>query len=176
MTERKATDILAAIEAKLDHVTKQNNDLAFKLNLLLAKINGKPDTAIPAVSEKTVETLTVQVAKPIQEVKQNVTAPVVADNPDRMVTIQQKVLYPDSRGVALASVEFYPGDKEYEPGDIPLTKTKTNQVGKWSLKVKPGRYHIKIFKHPTSGKPKIDFFSSVEIPISNDSLELLDIK
>jgi hypothetical protein len=83
------------------------------------------------------------------------------------VNVSQKILSSNGNPVFLATVEIL------QDGNL-VKQTRTKTTGRWSAPLEPGEYLVHVVKRaaPDSGKEPIDIQYAVEIPPSNEELEL----
>lgn len=195
MSDKKASDYLISIEAKLDRLIAEYDNSKFQTNLLLNKLHKLIGNNTPIVESKDV-TLTdasdfvftqvedvrtntnVQQKQSIPGLKSNVEMRdgvliQVGDNNDtfhptlllKPVPVSQRILYPDGSGVFNAKINIFDSNKN---------KIKTIQTnnGKWNSALMPGNYTILITKPSTNIKPEINFTVHAMIPNSDTVIEL----
>lgn len=176
MTERKSTDVLLSLEAKVTESLGLLRNIDNNLKLLLNQKN---------ISEQTVKNLQALTPQPAPSIKMEAPAvtdpkpPVVAnqvpsvsnsveavdfpqvDNPVPVGgpprTVQEKILYEkDGKIVLLAQVEIFQEEVINNQPTLKLVKkTRTNNQGTWTAKLPPGVYKVRVAKQPVQNRPAI---------------------
>ena len=140
--DRKATDILLDLEAKIDKALAYLATIDMNHKLLLNKLNSlstKEPQDLPVQSPPKPEYVFSDVDDPMEdesippelEVDKNPTGKRRAargQNLDvKMVPVQQKITYPDGSNVCVAKVEIHDSTGKL------VKQMRTNQVGKWMI-------------------------------------------
>lgn len=159
MTEKKATEILAEMDAKIDLILKYIQNVDFNLKLQSARITS-PTIVTP--QPPSIEQNSIGLSSDLTFIE-------VDNEPKldrRKVTVHQNVYYPNGKPAPLAKIKVLDASKQ------PLKETKTNSAGKWTVVLDPGNYFIHITKAEAADKPKIDHYFEVTIPSTKASFEL----
>jgi len=194
MTDKKASDYLISIEAKLDKLLAESSNNKLQLNILLNKLNKITSniTVTDFVKEKLTDVSDFvftpasddDKSEPIKKVMPGLKSNVeiqdgvliqrgeesLKENLNshillKPVPVTQKILYPDFSGVFNATVSIFDSNKNK------IKTLKTNN-GKWNSALMPGKYNIIITKTATHIKPEIKFNIDVVIPSSDNVIEL----
>jgi len=84
---------------------------------------------------------------------------------EKKVPVQQQVIYAsDDKNVCLASVEIFNSQNKL------ISSSKTNNTGKWTQMLPPGRYAVSISKKATATKPPVQCSYFVDVPKSNEPI------
>lgn len=180
MTERKSTDILLSLEAKMTESLGLLRNIDNNLKLLLNQKNVSEQTIknlqflvqqtpMPRQPELKMEAPTETAPKPVVKVDQapsvsasveavdfpQVDNPVPVGGPPR--TVQEKILYEkDGKIVLLAQVEIFEDEVINNQPTLKLVKkTRTNNQGTWTAKLPPGVYKVRVAKQPVQNRPAI---------------------
>lgn len=103
-------------------------------------------------------------------------------NSGQSVPVQQKLLYPDGKAIAMANVEIFTQVLQTSlKGEQQLVwqlvkSLKTNATGKWTNALPPGNYAIKVSKKGTSQKSAVEFQAPITIPNSDEPIQLKPIQ
>ena len=180
MTERKATEILASLEAEVKKLSKSIGNQNFQLSLILNKLNEQENAAPPVqqtTNQQPKQQATMPGFKPGVKIMDGVlvssekTTDVEefnftdADTLARPIPVVHKVHYPDGSAVFNATIDVYNSNGEK------IKTLKTNN-GKWTSQLNPGNYTINIFKASTNVKPEIKTSLNITVPNSHDVVDL----
>lgn len=167
----KASEVLAALEAKLDKLEQgQSQVLAFLQNLdfqykvILSRLKPVPVVVAPPEELPTL----VPVVEPMKK------APVQEEPPSftevgqkfSKTDVSQKVFYPNGKPVPLVRVEILTENKER------FYETRNDSTGRWTAKLPPGKYLISLEKKAINDKPKVSTLFPLEIDGTKKVLEL----
>ena len=82
----------------------------------------------------------------------------------KRIPVQQKIVYEaDNRNVCLASVEIFDSQNKL------VGSSKTNNTGKWTQMLIPGKYAVSISKKGTATKQPVECSYFIEVPNSNET-------
>ena len=154
MEERKASDILLELEAKIDKLAGESVLTNFNLKLLLGRIDSLVNIKTQSIIEapKPEETVFFEVPK------ESIQSKKISKSSEKDVVVKQTVRYPDGKPVILANVRILDlNNKE-------LKSRKTLTSGSWDLLLKPGEYQLHIVKEAVLGKPQIDRLTKLIVP------------
>ncbi len=183
--ERKATDVLLDLEKKVDLILGYLKTIDLNNKLILNKLNKKAKSAAITVESTSVALPKVEAFLDPQVLvnlekrskEESLTFPTVSESNltekpiiTKKVSVNQKVLYPDDKGVILANVEIYNLNQEL------VKKTRTNNVGKWATTLDPGKYKIHVYKTGTPEKPAVESQFEIDIPYTESVINLNTIK
>jgi hypothetical protein len=186
--ERKATDVLLAIEAHLLTLAKSMSTYDLMSKLTLDKVN-KIYAYISRLELELAEEQKVQQAAPQQEMPsmQIDTSPVGTRRTSRVeaqpvqqaqqenkqlnidnkkVPITQRITDNNGKDLFMAEVSVMNDKKEV------VTKTKTNAVGKWQAHLKPGKYIVHIAKTDSATKNKLEAMQDIIVPNMDSTFTL----
>lgn len=160
MTEKKATEMLAEMDAKIDLILKYIQNVDFNLKLQSAR-SASPVPQPPSTEQNRTEI--------VASSSSDITFVEVGNEPKsdgRKVTVHQNVYYPNGKPAPLAKIKILDASKQL------VKETKTNSTGKWTVVLDPGNYFIHITKAEAADKPKIDHYFEVTVPSTKASFEL----
>lgn len=173
-TPRSAVDILLSIEQKLILLEQRFQNSENNIKLLLAKQNKNISTSETVINKdnfenrkKTNEFEKLAESKGIDlglKDKKNQSSNTVKKGNEM---VSQLVQYNDGSLVFMATVEVTDQNGR-------INKTRTNTKGRWSLVLGPGDYmvHISTNYPPSAGKKNVDMKYSVNVPPSENPVEL----
>lgn len=197
--DRKATDVILGIEKKVDEILSYVKNIDFKYNLILGKLSEKTAPSPPSsVGEVTFPSFAPAPAAPspfkaspdlkekLRKAMEQAEDDALSDVPEvatqlegkrrnlrqhgqtqmRQIPVEQRIVYADGKNVYMASVNISQID-----GTL-VTKTNTNQTGKWIAALPPGDYHVKVTKAGTQVKPKVELEYQVTVPNQDSRVEL----
>jgi hypothetical protein len=175
MTERKSTDVLLSLEAKVTESLGLLRNIDNNLKLLLNQKNVSEQTVknlqalMPQPTPIKMEAPAVTDPKPPVVVNQapsvsnsveavdfpQIDNPVPVGGPPR--TVQEKILYEkDGKIILLAQVEIFQEEVINNQPTLKLVKkTRTNNQGTWTAKLPPGVYKVRVAKQPVQNRPAI---------------------
>lgn len=82
---------------------------------------------------------------------------------EKKIPVQQQIVYAsDEKNVCLASVEIFDSHNKL------VSTCKTNNIGKWTQMLVPGKYTVSISKKPTTSKPALTTAYVIEVPKTNE--------
>jgi hypothetical protein len=194
--QRKASDVIVAIEDKLNTLLQSMSVYNLNIKLILDRVNkvynyinqleaqSGIDTASPPPS--TDKDVVQTSAEHVITVDSNPTGvrrtaraesyapapqPPIQDvkksgQPDRKVPVSQRLTNRQGKDLFMAEVEILNDKKEL------VQSTKTNATGKWQAHLKPGKYHIHVIKTDTATKDKIEAWQELNIPFSDTVVTL----
>lgn len=195
MSERKSSDVLLDIEAKVIEAVGMLRNIDNNLKHLLNQKNITEQT-VKALQEahsnlKQVEKIQLTAEAPAQTLphlspKSNPDIPSVSasveavdfpqvDNPVPIGglprTVQEKIIYEETgKIVLLAQVEIFSEDGR---GNLVLVqKTRTNNQGAWTAKLKPGFYKVRVAKQAVQNKPAIAKTYDIRVTAGDGPLTL----
>jgi hypothetical protein len=156
----------------LNQMTLINQQLANIYSILL--VQSKPP---PPSGRGTVEASESPIGTPLQIAnKVKLVQPVEAPKPPakktkpdviRKYPIEQKILYPDGKKVAMAAFTI--------TGPLTKIEGKTNMLGKWNANLAPGQYDVTVVKYGTDEKPAINLAYKIDV-VAGGPVELPDRK
>jgi hypothetical protein len=186
-SQRKATDVIASIEDKVNTLIKMVSVYDMNIKIILDRTNkiysyiealkleyGEPqevnqnDKEIVMSQEETVKVSDV----PVIEKRSARTNPEIPqpnyEDPGgtRKTPVVQRVSDSNGKDVFMAEVSIITAAGEQ------VSKTKTNAMGKWQSLLKPGEYIVNIGKTDAASKRKIEISQNVNIPVSKDTFVL----
>jgi hypothetical protein len=80
--------------------------------------------------------------------------------------VQEKVTYGDSKVIIIAQVEIF------DMAGKLIDKKQTNNAGKWTSSLLPGKYLVRVAKQRTSTKPQATGQYEILVPPGNKPLQL----
>lgn len=89
-----------------------------------------------------------------------------AENQNRQIPTQQRIIYKDGKAIYMANVEVFDANQKL------VKQVKTNQAGKWLAPLAPGEYQIKISKGANALKQKVEVSYMVTIPNQDSTVDL----
>jgi len=180
--ERKATEVLLELEAKIDNALKYMQTIDHNVKLLHNYIIGKTSKpkpeieesqnvikAIPSDNEEKKTQGQPTVESFVQVSGSNVKKPVkpnATDMSSKKIMVYQKVVYDDAKYVILAKVEVFDESKNL------ASQTKTDMTGSWRAELRPGKYSAHILKGGTSNRPVVDKRCEFVVEQSDKPIEL----
>jgi hypothetical protein len=193
---RKASDVLLALEEKIEKLSKtvelSNTNLLYILNTVnhlfaLSKLTSSASPAIPTIQQS--EALQnpnaimidggvpIEVATDIVGVRR--TDRLASNNPtsnvefkdytaksDRKIPVIQRIQDTNKKDFILAEVSIFTLNNQL------ITKVKTNATGKWQSHLSPGKYIVKVIKINTSSHTKSEATTEIIVPDSDSPVIL----
>lgn len=185
-SDRKATDILIALEEKVLLLTKvvaandMNNKLILdRLNKLLLISSGTqtPISNVQKSSEVTQDRISVSGAPPLEISDTPTTVsrrqsipddkPLSSDKNLSRIPVGQRITDSNGKDLFMADVVI----TNVVTNEI-LNKSKTNAVGKWQAYLPIGKYAVHVIKTDHSTMNKIESLQEIEITPQMKSLQL----
>jgi hypothetical protein len=180
--QRKATDILLALEEKISTLTQIVGMYDLNIKAILDRVN-KIYTYVEGAENITQQTSSLEqkIVQPIQAdqailMEENPTGTrrasrseaikQIEPSSDKKVPVIQRVSDNTGKDIFMADVSILDGSNNT------VLKTKTNAVGKWQAHLKPGPYKISIVKTDTATKKKIQADQDITVSDSNTTLIL----
>lgn len=192
---RKASDIILALESKVETISKQVENIDNNIKLILNRLQSstavtKPVDNIPKeysiktskipglredvvlgpnglqIKENIVSKNEIEVTK---EDEDNFEFVQVNSNPNssgRKVAVQQRITYSDGKNICLANVELKTPNGEL------VKKTRTNVMGKWIITLDPGNYIVNVVKSANKSNSGVEVSYPVQISESDRPVEL----
>ncbi len=188
--KRKISDIIIDLEAKVETLSKQVQNIDNNIKLILNRLSQNNTVKTPSLPPNSNE---IQGAKSInlQDIKNNLENiklenaqqikkveeekdfdfPQVDDSSGskpsgRKVAVQQRITYSDGKNICLANVEI-----KSSTGEL-IKKLRTNAMGKWIAVLEPGNYIISVLKSANKTNPDVELSYPVIIPESDRPIEL----
>lgn len=195
--ERKASDVLLALEQKVNELLGYYKNLDHNIKLILQSINSQRAIQSPAsediptvkfpsenksesqakenknlvVGEPLDEDESKQVAQEAMPQGSRRTSKFVSkekNSTTKKIAVTQQVSFPDGDPVAFANIEITDSKGET------IKRTKTNGNGTWLAPLVPGEYKVYLRKNMTedSDRLPVEFNQNIEVPQSNRSIQL----
>lgn len=197
--DRKATDVLLDLERKINEIHAYMKSMDFKYTLILDRLGKLASVSPSSVGEvvfpsvlpttananspfKASSDLKEKLKKAMEQAQDDELAdvPEVATRMEgkrrnlrthgtaqlRQIPVEQRITYADGKTVYMASVSVSEMDGTF------VTKTNTNQTGKWLAALPPGDYRVKVTKAGTQVKPKVEMDYQITIPNQDSRVEL----
>lgn len=156
--ERKVSDIIVALENKVNETYGFIRSIDNNVKLILNKMNGVPDsTIIPKSTQPT--------KKPTVEAITSTSITIDENVPKRTVQ-QQVVLKATDKPLLMANVEVF------NTNGMVVKKTKTNQTGRWIAGLAPGSYSVHINKRKSAHNPDVEFREDIKVEPGSGVFEL----
>jgi hypothetical protein len=168
--ERSASDVLLSIEERVEVLEGAVKSIDHNVKLLLSRQNAKlaassvkllpsqmPAAETPTPAQPQAEAPTVEAVEFVQVQK---------DNPNAKRVVQEKLTYMDSKVIILAQVEIFNMNGEC------IDTRRTNNTGKWTSSLRPGKYTVRVAKQQTSVKPQVTGQYDIVVPPGNKPLQL----
>lgn len=159
--ERKASDVLLAIEQKVDCLIKYFQTVDFNLKILINRVNELESKIESSNKEiQLPEKLEFPKAKlPSKDPVVNIEAPISSTiSVDAELPVCQKLIYHTGAPIRLCNVEIFNSKGSR------LKKIRTNSSGKWNSNLFPGAYKIRIYKSAVDKYAQIDDTYDIMIP------------
>lgn len=169
---RKATDVLLAIEARIDLLSKSISNMDNNIKSILNKLasnNIVNQPNIPSIPPPVLPQIEVK-SDVVSENEKDFDFPQVDEIPvnigGKKVAVQQRVVYPDGKNVCLALVEIK------DSLGSTIKKMRTNAMGKWMSVLEIGNYNIRIVKAGNKNKADVELNFPISISESDRPIEL----
>lgn len=199
MEPRKASDILLAIEERMNSVVKivalhdtnikiildrvnkiytyiskleaeYNEEHQLQENNNATIVNVSSENNIPIAEKPTSDRRTPRVETYTASVTPSNQEPTsFSTDKDKKVPVTQRVTDNTGKDLFMAEVSILDNKKEL------VMKTKTNAAGKWQAYLKPGNYSITIIKTDTVSKKKIEGYQDISVADTNSAITLKPI-
>jgi uncharacterized transporter YbjL len=173
--QRKATDILIALETKVDNLIKTIAVYDHTSKMMLDRINfvynyiknfdnntqqDVPDNKPITITNEHIITETEIPRIAARQVPQQ------TSTSDKKVPVVQRITNSAGKDLFMAEVSVMNINKEL------VFKTKTNAVGKWMANLKPDKYIVNIVKTDTATKKKFETTQEINVVNSNSVITL----
>jgi uncharacterized transporter YbjL len=175
--QRKATDILIALETKVDQLIKTIAVYDHTSKMMLDRINfvynyiknfdNNPPQDVPNNEPISItnEHIITEAETPRPSTRQ-VPQQAQPSTSDKKVPVVQRITNSAGKDLFMAEVSVMNINKEL------VFKTKTNAVGKWMANLKPDRYVVNIVKTDTTTKKKFEATQEINVANSNSVITL----
>ncbi len=168
--ERSASEVLLSLEDRIENLEGLVRSIDHNVKLLLSRQNAPVATPPAPVVRATAEAPSVIVPTPKERNAPSVEAVEFVqeeqENPSKKRVVQEKLTYADGKVIILAQVEVF--DINGKLAD----KRKTNNAGKWTSSLLPGKYTIRVAKQRTSLKPQVTGQYEIVVPPGDKPLQL----
>jgi hypothetical protein len=156
--ERSASEVILSLEHEVSCLKGMINSIDHNVKLLLSRQNVQLSVPVQQKLHQSpvlarAESATVEAVEFVQ-----------VDNGKRVV--QERLTYGDSKPIILAQVEIFGMDGKL------VDKRKTNNAGKWTSSLPPGKYMIRVAKTATSVKAQVTGQYEINITPGDKPLQL----